>query len=579
MAKRFGSSRHCSLAHCATLSSVTLAMILSGCAIPHVQDQKDAISGAAKDALKNTPQSRPVARVHSGAWLMGEKVPATKAQPDIYDKHVAFNSSKPMSLKDIATWMATEVGVPVDVEASAYVPLPAQSTVTTGTSNSPSNPMPAGGLVGPLPAGPGPFPGSSPLNGLSTSFPGGNSSTAASAAQSTAVLKYSGKLRGFLDVVNASYHVWSRYRDGRVAFFRTETRTFAMPSLPDASTMSGVISTGAGGGASATAGAGSSGGAGSTGGGASGSGASGQSMSLSVGVTPWKTLQATATAIAGAPVIVDENLGTMTVTGTPAQCDRVEAWVKELNAMFGKRIAIDVNLYQVRTNSEDNYGLNLKLAYTNKSGHAALSMTSASAPTVVSAATPMTFGANILSGPLAGSSAAVQALSTLGDVAMLVSDSGVTQNGKQLGLQSATLKDYVQSSQTTLTASVGSTTALQTATVVVGFTGSFIPKLVNGQIVVAFDMTLSDLLPLEKFESGGAENRSSVQLRTMPLARFQQVVPLKPGESLVLTGMRQQTASVTKNGVLTPGMPLLGGGVDAQKNDTVLAVVISARLL
>ncbi len=269
----------------------------------------------------------------------------------------------------------------------------------------------------------------------------------------------------------------------------------------------------------------------------------------------------------------------MTVTGTPAQCDRVEAWVKELNAMFGKRIAIDVNLYQVRTNSEDNYGLNLKLAYTNKSGHTGLSMTSASAPTVVSAATPMTFGANILSGPLAGSSAAVQALSTLGDVAMLVSDSGVTQNGKQLGLQSATLKDYVQSSQTTLTASVGSTTALQTATVVVGFTGSFIPKLVNGQIVVAFDMTLSDLLPLEKFESGGAENRSSVQLRTMPLARFQQVVPLKPGESLVLTGMRQQTASVTKNGVLTPGMPLLGGGVDAQKNDTVLAVVISARLL
>jgi hypothetical protein len=237
MAKRLGKSKHLSLARCATLSGVTLAMVLSGCAIPHVQDQKEAISGAAKDALKNAPQSRPVARVHSGAWLMGEKVPATRAQPDIYDKHVAFNSSKPMSLKDIATWLATEVGVPVDVEASAYVPLPAQSSATTGTTNNPTNPMPAGGLVGPLPAGPGPFQGASPLNGLSTSLPGGNSSTAASASQSTAVLKYSGKLRGFLDVVNASYHVWSRYRDGRVAFFRTETRTFAMPSLPDSSTM------------------------------------------------------------------------------------------------------------------------------------------------------------------------------------------------------------------------------------------------------------------------------------------------------------------------------------------------------
>ncbi len=363
------------------------------------------------------------------------------------------------------------------------------------------------------------------------------------------MLRYSGKLRGFLDVVNASYQVWSRYRDGRVAFFRTETRTFVLPSLPDSSSMSGQISTGQGGGAASSTGAGSpapaSSGAGA-GGGGSATGASGQTMSLSVAVTPWAMLEKTASAIAGAPVIVDQNLGMMTVTGTPAQCDRLEAWVKELNAAFGKQVAIDVHLYQIRRNTEDNYGLNLKLAYQSKSGHTGLSFASASTPTVISAARPMTFGASILTGPLAGSSAAVQALSTLGDVAMLVSDSGVTQNGKQLGLQSATLKDYVQNSQTTLTASVGSTTALQTSTVVVGFTSSFVPKVVNGRILLDFDMTLSDLLPLEKFTSGGSDNQSSVQLRTMPLARFQQSVGLKPGETLVLTGMRQQTASVTK---------------------------------
>ena len=52
-----------------------------------------------------------------------------------------------------------------------------------------------------------------------------------------------------------------------------------------------------------------------------------------------------------------------------------------------------------------------------------------------------------------------------------------------------------------------------------------------------------------------------------------------PGETLVLTGLRDQSTSMTNNGTGSPFMPLLGGGVDAQKKDTMIAVVITARLL
>jgi hypothetical protein len=65
----------------------------------------------------------------------------------------------------------------------------------------------------------------------------------------------------------------------------------------------------------------------------------------------------------------------------------------------------------------------------------------------------------------------------------------------------------------------------------------------------------------------------------MQLTRFEQSVSLKPGETLILTGMRQQNTSTTNNGVGSPYLPILGGGVDAQKGDTIIAVVISARLL
>jgi len=180
---------------------------------------------------------------------------------------------------------------------------------------------------------------------------------------------------------------------------------------------------------------------------------------------------------------------------------------------------------------------------------------------------------------LAGTSAAIQALSTLGNVSQLISRSGVTQNGKLLALQSAKQQGYVASTQSTQTASVGSSTSMQTATLTPGFTSSFLPKVIDGRILIDFDMTLSDLQALQTFTSGSGAGQSSVQLPTMQLTRFEQSVSLKPGDTLVLTGMRQQSTSTTNNGVGTPYMSLLGGGVDAQIGDTIIAVVISARLL
>ena len=143
-----------------------------------------------------------------------------------------------------------------------------------------------------------------------------------------------------------------------------------------------------------------------------------------------------------------------------------------------------MHVYEIRRNREDNYGANLQLAFKNSTGHTGVSLKSATIPTLLSSASPLQLGATILSGPLAGSSATIQALSTLGSIAQEISRAGVTQNGKQLGLQVATLQDYVSQSQTTITPNVGTTTSLLTSTAVPGFTGSFLPKVVNGRILV-----------------------------------------------------------------------------------------------
>ncbi len=538
---------------------------LSGCAIQQMRAENESIYAAANEMSRETPRARPVARVHDGAFLLGEKVPAMKPQPEIYNRPIVFKEKRAMRLQDLALWLSSQVGVPVDVESSAYAAIPGQSAAPGASA------IPAASAAGPLPQAGIPVqmalgtPLSSPLGSAAAMMPMTASAGAVSGGPAIVLPAYTGDVRGFTEIVNSAFQVWTRYRDGRVSIYRSETRTFPLPSIADTSEMSGQISSGQTG-------------SGATGGGSSGGASTGvQSMSLSVKLSPWATLKETASAIAGVPVVVDQNLGMMTVTGTPPQCDRVEAFVKDLATSFGKQVVIDVHVYEIRRNREDNYGANLQLAFKNSTGHTGVSLKSATIPTLLSSASPLQLGATILSGPLAGSSATIQALSTLGSIAQEISRAGVTQNGKQLGLQVATLQDYVSQSQTTITPNVGTTTSLLTSTAVPGFTGSFLPKVVNGRILVDFDMTLSSL-QLQSFSSGG-DSPTSVQLRTMPLARFQQAVGLQPGETLVLTGVRQRTSNVTNNGVGTPENVLFGGGVDAQSNNTILAVSITAHLL
>ncbi|MGX6566073.1 type II secretion system protein GspD [Cupriavidus necator] len=545
-----------------TATAVAAATLMSGCGVIETRNVQNAIGAEANAHYADAPRSRPVFRVHEGAWLMGEKVRASKPQPDIYSKHVVFKGSIG-SLTEAANWIAQSVGVRATVDASALAVSPPSVQAAAGTR--PGGPIPMGGAPRSVDL-------SAPLGGSASASV--NGASLASALPLT--LRYEGSFKGFLDAIEAHFGAWSRYNDGTVAFFRTETRTYMLPSLADSSAMNGSITT-------SDSSSGGISGASSNGSGAGGSsgGRSGQSMTSSVEMKPWETLQQTAKAVAGASaeVVVDKNLGTLTVTGDPVQCDRVEQFVKSLAAMYGKQVAIDVQVYEVRVTREDNYGLNLSLAYQSSSGHTGVSFSSPSTPTISGSASPMNLGATIMSGPLAGSKAVVQALSSLGNVSQVVSRSGVTQNGKVLALQTATLQDYVPQSQTTLAANVGSTSSIQTGTVTYGFTSAFLPKVVDGRILMNFDMTLSDLLPLQRFNAGGDANQTSVQLRTMPTNRFAQSVSLKPGESLVLTGLRNQKAATTNNGIGEPWMAALGGGVGATKGDTVIAIVISARLL
>lgn len=557
------------------------ALSLGGCA--GLQQTRAMQASIATQAAKVAPPPpAKVVTIDNGSWLLGKEVAPTVSESPLLQQQVVYEQpghAAPPSLSDIGQWIESTFGINVVITPSAQGVAsrsePNAAMVSKLPVAMPAIPVGVPGRTSIIPS-PSAYGLMSQDGGLSTASLHGTP------------LRYTGKLSGFLDLVATRFGIYWKISGGQIEFFRTETKTFSIPALPKVSSMRGGISTGSGlsGGSTSSAtptmtdstlsGASSSGS--SAGGGGS------TSMDTQASINYWSAMQKTASAVAGpgAMIVVDPSFGMLTITGTPPQISRVRQWVKQISRELSKQIAIEVHVYNVQTSREDNYGVNLGLAFKSANGHTGISFASAAAPTISSTSNPMTFGASILGGSLQGTSVAVQALSTLGHVSQVVSQSGVTPNGEMLALQAAHVQAYLASSATTLNGTAGSMTTLTPGSVTVGFTGSFLPRMVNGHILLDVNMTLSDLLGIKTFTAGGtssASNATSIQLPDVQSTTFEQSVSLKPGQTLVLTGYRQQTASVTNNGVGSPDFAALGGGVDGQSGDTILAVVITARLI
>lgn len=537
-------------------------LALGGCATQSMQAADHGVMQAKAQAEQAAlPPTQPVVKVVDTPWLMGARVEPKHSRPAFLGRDVTLMTQDKMTLQQIASQIATITGINVQVDPSVYVPL------TGPTVGGPT-------IVGTPPGQPGmPMPG-----GTSN---GGPTTTAASARMT---VNYTGPLSGLLDQVDSGLGVYHRVReDGSILFFSTETKSFSIPALNWATSNKGQITS-----ASST---GSSGGGGGAPGGASGGAIStngtGQiTVSNETTVDVWKSLQTTAQSVAGAgaQVVADSSNGMLIVTGTPPQMARVTAWVRELSHSLQRQVAIDVKVYSINLNQEDNFGFNPTVVFNNLGQRYGFKVAGAPAPAVSSGTTPFSFGANVLtpSGTTPGqgfygSSAVLQALSTLGRTSLVISRSAVTLNGQAAPIQQALQTGYLASSSTTpSTASgVAPTTTLTPGSITTGFTAMVLPRVADGRIILGMNMTLSSLLRLNQVSSNG----SMIQTPTVTLSTAEQSVALKPGQTLMLTGLQQAGNSTTDNGVGDPSFKALGGGRDTQHGSQMLVIMVTARLI
>jgi type IVB pilus formation R64 PilN family outer membrane protein len=495
----------------------------------------------------------PIITSTSAAWLMGEAVEVAAPQSPLLARPATYHPAQRVSLIDVATYVSGLTGIKVDTVEVQGRAASAQATATAPAA-----------LAVPFPT-------------FATQQQGAGAD--AGPTLQPFAISYEGTVAGLLDVAANKSGVSWKFDQGRLSFYRTETRTFYIPAVKLTSSGDSIISATA---ASSGSGQGGTGGSAPSGGQSSGS-TGGTNSKSTYEVDLWGDLEKNAKTVAGgAQIVVNRSMSSITVNGTPGQIRNVEEWVRSLGGEMSQQVEVTVQVYQVRTTAEDTYNWTPNVIFKSLKNKYGFNLTGLEAPPVLSGSDPMSFSAAILEGAtgrkgeLTGSQLAFQALSKLGTTTETLRKSVVSLNGQPAPMQVARQISYIASATAPTAVPTGTippSPTLTPGTVTVGLTAMFLPQIANGKIVLSMNMTNSSLVSL------GTVPGSQVQSPNIDVSTFQQSVSLTPGSSLLMTAMQQDIGKSDQRGVGAANNYALGGGSGRNTDKQLIAIVITAKVL
>lgn len=379
------------------------------------------------------------------------------------------------------------------------------------------------------------------------------------------LVSYKGPLSGLLDEVCNRFGIWWKYEKKQIYFYKYITKTFVLYTLPTKPTLSVNV------GGSSTDGS---------------AGSSSVSLSNTANIDLWSNIESSIKSMISkdSQLTMDQSNGTITLTGTPTDIRKVAKFVNEQNIRLSRQVAISVKVLQVNVSDSDQYGLNLSAAFKGNNHITDLGLAS---PDGLGAEVTNNLSMTILSGQwtLAG---AIQALSEQGTTNLITSGTVTTLNNKPAPIQVVKTQNYISEITKTNSGSDGSYYDLSTETeeIETGFTLDVLPRILeHGRLMLMFNLTLSDLIELERVDLGSgssSEGETSGQYIQNPIIEtrgFTQEVAMKSGETLILSGYERVENTAKKTGVGSAENSLLGGTATAEKTRSILVIMLTPVVL
>lgn len=382
------------------------------------------------------------------------------------------------------------------------------------------------------------------------------------------LVSYKGPLSGLLDEVSNRFGIWWKYENKQIYFYKYITKTFVLYTLPTKPTLSVNV------GGSSTEGS---------------AGSSSVSLTNTANIDLWTNIESSIKSMIskGAQLTMDQSNGTITLTGTPTDIRKVAKFVNEQNVRLSRQVAISVKVLQVTVSDNDQYGLNLSAVFGGNSHITELGF--ASPGSGLGAEITENLAMTIVSGSwtLQG---AIQALSEQGTTTLVTSGTVTTLNNKPAPIQVVRTQNYISEITKTNSGSDGSYYDLSTETeeIETGFTLDVLPRILeHGRLMLMFNMTLSDLIELERVDLGGSGSGEGseeisgqyIQNPIIETRGFTQEVALKSGETLILSGYERVENTANKTGVGSADNSLMGGTATAEKTRSILVIMLTPIVL
>ncbi len=392
-------------------------------------------------------------------------------------------------------------------------------------------------------------------------------------------LAYSGRCSGLLAAASQSmgYAVTYRMGSGGAAharIVREITRTFQLPILGEATKSSATVSAKNSTGGNGSSSGGAAGGTQSMG---SASSKSSVATSESYNANVWKGILSEARAVAmPAMLTADPSTATVTITGSRTDVERFARWVRNISRRLQRQVQVNIHVYTVTLNNDSNYGLAPSVIWKYLKGLNSVSITAPSALELASGATPSTIQFSAGHGPFSGTQAAVNALSQVGSVRQVYSNSLLALNGHVVTVNDATNYGYLAESSGDSAIAGASTYGSQTlmpGNISAGAAIRVLPRVADDNRIVLSVVFRFIGTPTFKTITSGTE---SIQIPQDPETAFNQTLDMRSGATVMLLGFKNQQDSKSLEGTGSPKFWLFGGGRMHEQARSITVVTVTA---
>ena len=412
---------------------------------------------------------------------------------------------------------------------------------------------------------------------------GGAQPSANQQAQAVA-LNYHGSLREDLDGIAAQASASWQYKDGRITFFRYITKSFSLPYLPtlDAATQMVVgQATSASNGTTGTSASSSVGGTNTA-----------FNSTLSFTSKPWDDIKEGLKNGILSPTgraIVMPSSASVTVTDGPRQVEEAERFLLEQNRFFARQLAVRVQVISVTNTENSEFGVDWT-AVLNKlnglgTGQQVFTFTG---PTGSASTVAGSMGVQILkqvngTADFSGSLALLKALSTVGKVKVERTWETLALNRRVTPVAQVRTTGFIAATTpapATVSGASGGVPGLTPGSITYGFVLNLMPTITSrNAVVLDFGLNLSDLNSLTPQSSGQGSNQQTIELPDFVANQMVPSVAMNTGDTLILSGLEQDTKQYNKRTLARDGSPLAGGlfqGTSERQSIMVLVTPVVA---